>query len=340
MTTFFVRSASIAHYPEVARRHGLDPRRMLARAGIARECLHDPELLIPLERAYELLEDSAQASGVRSFGLEMGEANQLSTLGLLGLILREEATLRDAVQTLIHYRKLHNDSLLLRLEEDSKDAVLYMDYAGPGGGGLQQAVEQGLAMLVRSVRSLMPGWQPKWLGLMHGQLGPARIYQRVLAAPVRFNAHFNGAVFPAQALDQSLRPADPAMVRDARLRLDELMAARGAISTRDRVRELAMVLLPLGRCSIEQVAMHLGVHRSTLHRQLASEGCTFGEILEQVRKQMATQLIASSRHSFLQISEMLGFSSPPAFSRWHRHSFGETAQMHRKRTATRSSRLK
>ncbi|MFC5608110.1 AraC family transcriptional regulator [Variovorax soli] len=338
MTTFFIRAAAVSHYPAIARRHGLDAGRMLARAGIPRECLHDPELLIPMERAYGLLEDSVQASGVRSFGLEMGEANQLSTLGLLGLILREESTLRDAVQTLIHYRKLHNESLVLRLEESSDDAVLHMEFAGPGAGGIQQAVEQGLAMLVRSLRSLMPGWQPKWLGLMHGQLGPSEVYQRVLAAPVHFNADFNGAVFDARTLDQHLKSTDPAMVRQARAQLDQLLAARGATCTRDRVRELAMVLLPIGRCSIDQVAMHLGVHRSTLHRQLVDEGSGFGEILEQVRKHMATQLIASSQHSFMQISEMLGFSSQPAFSRWHRRSFGETAQAHRQRANPRRSR--
>ncbi|WP_424457859.1 AraC family transcriptional regulator [Ottowia sp.] len=332
---FFIRAASVSHYPEVARRHGLDPRRMLVRAGIPLECLHDPELLIPLERAYRLLEDSVQASGVRSFGLEMGEANQLSTLGLLGLILRQEPTLRGALQTLFQYRTLHNDSLVLRLEEAGDNAVLYMEYAAPGVAGIQQAIEQGLAMLVRSLRSLMPEWQPKWLNVMHGQLGPREVYQRVLAAPVRFNAEFNGAVFSGRALDRPLQSSDPAMVRQARAQLDHLLAARGAVSTHDRVRELIMVLLPLGRCSIDQVAMHLGVHRSTLHRQLMSEGVGFGEILEQVRKHLAAQLITSSQRSFIQISEMLGFSSPPAFSRWHRHGFGETPQAHRKRGAAR-----
>ena len=63
----------------------------------------------------------------RSFGLEMGEANRLSTLGLLGLILREEPTLRQALQTLLHYRRLHNESLVLRLQEDAGHALLHLE---------------------------------------------------------------------------------------------------------------------------------------------------------------------------------------------------------------------
>ena len=329
--TFFIRAASLNHYPEVASRHGLDPYRMLRQAGIALDCLYDPELLIPVARAYGLLEQSAHASGVRSFGLAMGEANQLSTLGLIGLILREEPTLRDMLQALMRYRTLHNESLVLRLEETAENCIVSLEYAAPLDRPVPQAVEQGLAMLVRTLRALVPQWQAKWLALTHAQLGASAAYQRVLAAPVRFNAEFNGVVFAATELDQSVRTADPAMAQQARAQLDQLLASRGAVSTRDRVRELVMLLLPLGRCSIDQVAVHLGVHRTTLHRQLLREGCVFSDIVEQVRKSTATQLIASSQRSLIQVADMLGFSSPPAFSRWYRASFGEAPNQHRKR---------
>jgi AraC-like DNA-binding protein len=331
----FIRAASMRHYPAIARRHGLDPRRMIAQAGIPLECLRDPELLISVTRAYQLLEDSAEACGVPTIGLEMGEANQLSTLGLLGLILREEPTLRAVLQTLMHYRQLHNEALTLRLEETGGNAILYMEYLEPGTAPVRQAIEQGLAMMVRTVRALAPaGWQPRWIGVMHGQLGPAADYQRVLAAPVRFNAEFNGLVFAAPDLDRQIHADDPALARQARERLDQLLAARGAVSTVARVRELATVLLPLGRCSIEQVAQHLGLHRVTLHRQLQREGSAFGAIRDEVRRSMAVQLMASRQRSLAQVAAILGFSSPPAFSRWHRQSFGASAQSLRRQEAS------
>ncbi|WP_245738405.1 hypothetical protein [Streptomyces sparsogenes] len=43
----------------------------------------------------------------------------------------------------------------------------------------------------------------------------------------------------------------------------------------DRVRELIEVLLPTGRCSIEQVARSLGVDRRTVHRHLSASGESF-----------------------------------------------------------------
>lgn len=326
------------HYPDIARRHGLDPLRLMAKVDIPQDCLRDPEMLIPVACAYRLLEETAEACGARTIGLEMGEANQLSTLGLLGLILREEPTLRSALQTLMHYRKVHNEALTLRLEEADGNAILYMEYVKVGATPFCQAIEQGLAMMVRTVRTLAPaGWQPKWVSIMHQQLGAALDYQRVLGAPVRFNEEFNGTVFAARDLDWQIRPDDPVLAQQARVQLDRLLAARGAVSTEARVRELATVLLPLGRCSIEQVALHLGMHRATLHRQLIREGSPFSDIREGVRKAMAVQLMASPQRSLAQVAAILGFSSPQAFSRWHRQCFGVSArqlrqQVHSRRT--------
>lgn len=330
--THFIRAASLGNYPGVAVRHGLNPQRMLSKAGITLDALRNPERLIPVERVYRLLEDSANISGARSFGLEMGEANRLSTIGLLGLILREEPTLRHALKAFIHYRRLHSESAVLRLEEAGRHATLYLEYSVLTDVPTFQAMEQGFATLVRSLRSLMPSdWQPMLLCLMHARQGPAEMYRRVLGSTVRFNTEFNGVVFPRGDLDRPLKTIDPGMARVGRSQLDELLEARGAASTADRVRELVMVLLPLGRCSIEQVAADLGMHRSTLHRQLMQDGQGFGEIMDQVRKNLIRQLIVSPQRSLIEISERLGFSSPPAFSRWHRQCFGETAQTYRKR---------
>lgn len=332
--TYFIRAAALAHYVEVARRHGLEPRRMLGRCAIPLQALDDPEHPIDLERGCLLLEESARSSGVRSFGLEMGEANRLSTLGLLGLLLREEPTLRHALRTVMHYRRLHNDALVLRLEEDGAQALLHIQYAIEGAAGMVQATEQGLAMLVRTLRALQPpDWRPSLLCLMHERQGEAAVYRRVLGSPIRFRAEFNGVAFPAADLDRPMNAADPALALAARQQLDLLLQARGAAGTAQQVRELAMVLLPLGRCSVDQVATHLGVHRSTLHRQLLREGQGFAEILEQVRRSLVQRLLESRARPLIEVSELLGFSSPPAFSRWHRRSFGETALARRTRLA-------
>lgn len=336
-----IRSAGLVNYPDVARRHGLDPRRMLRDAGIALECLDDPDRMIPVQRAYRLLERSAQLSGSGSFGLEMAEANRLSTLGLLGLILREEPTFRDALNTLLRYRRVHNEGLIFSLESStdsspgSATALLRFELVAPVGTPLAQAHEQSLGMLLKALRALLPAaWRPRLGCLTHGPIGPRSVYQRVLDVPVQFNADFNGVVFNATDLALPLRSADAAMVRQARQQLDRLLEARGAVSCSERVGELVRVLLPAGHCDIGQVAQHLGMHRRTLHRHLLKEGSSFERVVDEVRQELAVHLVSNTSRPLGQISDLLGFSAPPAFSRWFRLVLGETARNWRLRGAT------
>jgi hypothetical protein len=46
-------------------------------------------------------------------------------------------------------------------------------------------------------------------------------------------------------------------------------------------------MLPLGRCSVEKVAQHLGVDRRTVHRHLAQSGETFSSLVDDVRGELA-----------------------------------------------------
>ncbi len=60
-----------------------------------------------------LLEASAERSGVEAFGLLMAETRRLSNLGPLGLLVREQPTLRLAAEALARYGNRLNEALFL-----------------------------------------------------------------------------------------------------------------------------------------------------------------------------------------------------------------------------------
>src|SRR3954468_17778869 len=82
------------------------------------------------------------------------------------------------------------------------------------------------------------------------------------------------------------------------------------------------MLLPLGRCSTVHVARSLGVTERTLHRYLAAEGESFSAIVHDTRQALAERYLANDRYSLTEVSELLGFPAPSAFSRWFRQRFG------------------
>jgi AraC-like DNA-binding protein len=87
----------------------------------------------------------------------------------------------------------------------------------------------------------------------------------------------------------------------------------------DRVVEL---LLPLGRSSLEDVARHLGLGPRMLQQRLAAEGRSFSAVMHGTRARLAEHYLSIDRFSLTEISQLLGFAAPSAFTRWFRQQFG------------------
>ena len=125
------RSASLTDYEHVARSVGLDPFRMLRMAKLPAKALDDPNVLISADSVGWLLEESARLSGQEAFGLLLAETRSLANLGMLALLIREEPTLRAAVQSLVRYMRLQNAGVQLRLDDAGDMVMLHVGvYAG------------------------------------------------------------------------------------------------------------------------------------------------------------------------------------------------------------------
>ena len=91
-----------------------------------------------------------------------------------------------------------------------------------------------------------------------------------------------------------------------------------------------LILLPTGRCSVENVARHLGVDRRTVHRQLERDGLTFSGLVNQARLDLSERYLAHPTRTMAEIADLLGFSGPSALARWHQAQFGTPATVRRK----------
>ncbi len=102
----------------------------------------------------------------------------------------------------------------------------------------------------------------------------------------------------------------------------------------DRVRQLVVLLLPRGLCRVEVVAQHLGIDRRTVARQLADEQTSFSALVNELRRDLFARYLKDGARTLTEVSALLGFSAPSAFSRWHRQQFGIAArELQRERAA-------
>lgn len=323
-----VRAATLAGYRDIAQAAGLDWLRMLQEVRLPRRCLWEPEIRVPIDAVRRLLERSAERSGLESFGLMMAETRRLSDLGPLGLLVREQPTVRLALEACARYANRLNEALHLTLEEDGEVVVLREELLFGHAGSSRQSTELAIGVVFRTLRHFLGGeWRPKRVCFSHAAPRDRSAHNRVFGVRVEFGRAFNGIVCARADLDCSNPRADPGIARLARQLLESDAAVR--TDTTAHVRHLMVHLLGAGRLSIKSVAEHLGVDRRTVHRRLLKEGHSFSEMTTGVKRELAVRYLEDPQRRLADVADLLGFSTLSAFSRWYRNQFGRTATAHR-----------
>jgi len=253
------------------------------------------------------------------------------------VVLRQEPDLRSALGLLTRYEHSYNEALRLRLEEDGDLTTLRMWFEFGEPAPTRQPLGLAMAALLAIVRELLGRqWEP--LSVCFASAAPTTLntHWEVFGPRLHFRHAFTGLVFHTAELAAPNTTADPLL----RPYTDQFLQALGgprAATVTDQVRHLVELLLPLGRCSTVQVARSLGITQRTLHRHLALEGTSFSAIVHRTREALAERYLSAERYSLTEVSELLGFSAPSAFSRWFRQQFGMTPSDWRRSQETAAS---
>ncbi len=316
-----VRCATLDGYSELARRLGFDPGRLMRRVGLDVGDLAQPEKWVPAVEVARLLDLSAVQAECDDFGLRLAGFRRLSTLGPLSVVLREEPDLRGALDLLIRYQRNYNEALRMRVSEANAVVTIRLWFEFGEPAPVRHSLELAVAALHGILGQFLgPQWQPLSVCFSHGRPNDLRAHRRSFGPRLRFDHEFSGLLLYASDLDAKNAMSDPLLRPYAQRFLETVGNARSATSV-DRVRELVEFLLPLGRCSMEQVARSIGVDSRTLHRHLAREGESFTSIMHATRGALAERYLTNDRYTLTEVSQMLGFAAPSAFTRWFRQQF-------------------
>lgn len=323
--TAMLRSASLTHFADLSAEYGVDAKELIREVDLPLRCLSEPDLLIPATQVGRLLELAAVRCREPAFGLRLAQSRRLSNLGPLGLLVRDEPTLRHALEALVGHIHVHNEALTVGLEQVGNLVVIRIDLAGVGGQILRQATELAVGVTFRVVGFFMgSNWRPRLVCFAHRAPESLSAHRRFFGEPVEFGHEFSGIVCNAADLDVPNPGADPVMAIYAKRLLESETGA--AAGWADRVTRLVVLLLPRGLCRIDVVAQHLGVDRRTIARHLALEDTTFSALVDQIRRELMERYSEERGRSLSEVALLLGFSAPSAFSRWHRAQYGASAR--------------
>jgi AraC-like DNA-binding protein len=333
LTVPVIRSASLHGYRELVLSLGANPSTLMRRVGLTITCLKDPETLINLHSARQLLELSASETGAEDFGLRLASTRKLSNMGMLSLVLREEPTAREALNSLSRYLRLINRSLSTHIEDHEDLVIIREELLYGHSGGMRQSMELAVGVMFRTLKELLgQRWNPRQVCFTHRAPKKLDSHRAFFAAPLTFNDSFSGMVCSAKDLQVSLHSLDSGMAGYARNLLDQALR-KDVPNTTESARQLICALLPGGRCTADQVAQHLSIDRRTLHRHLQQDGETFSSLLQAIREEFSLRQLTDADRPLSEQASLLGFSSASAFAYWFRSTFDCTVTQWRNRPA-------
>ena len=330
-----VRIGATMALPDVLQELGSDPATLLAEAGFDLTLFENPDTRISFVNRARMLNHCAARTGCPHLGLLVGQQGGLHSLGLVGRLTKYSPDVGTALRNLVHYFHLNTRGAVPILKVDDHSALLcYLIYA-TGGEASGQVGDGAVAAIFNILQELCgPHWKPTEIRFAHRKPENIAPYQKFFRARLVFDAEVNAVVFSAEWLDRPLANTDPELV-DLLLEQIQALEAWDGNNLPGQVRRVLGTAVLTGDARSDKVAALFSMHSRTLGRHLKNAGTSFEELLNEVRYEIARQLLEDSRMPVSQIALTLHYADASAFTRAFRRWSGTTPAHWRSERSTR-----
>lgn len=263
--------------------------------------------------------------------LLIAQHTRLQNFGIVGQYALCGATAGEGLRNFVHHFNLHSTATTTSLLEHGRFCRFVYAITV---GGIADAAQFHLGAVTVEFNMLQDLFGPQWLptAVTVATRAPSdlRPFHRFFGAPLRFDSNESAVIFERHWLDHPLPPVDAAWRREVEAEISARHAALHA-DFPGTVRRLLRKQLIVGPGGMNDVAALLGVHRRTLDRRLQRHGVSYGALLEDVKANIAQQLLRSTRMQVQEIAESLHYSSAANFATAFRRWTGMTPSAYRNR---------
>ncbi len=320
MSRLLLRSAPLIGFRQTVRELGGDPEALIKRVGLSSQVFENPELVIPVDAFRRLLNLAVKETGCDYFGLLMSKHLDLSILGPIGLLLQNSDTVGDAMNQFVQYvpSRFQGQNSMLQIEGEFASASFHLE---PTEEDPTQSIILNLCMASKIMKSLCgETWQPIELHTTLKRPEFADILIQHLETPIQFGQENNQCFFKASDLMKKIptkfgkfgQYLQPVIEEGDRLPEDIVSHAE----------YLIRMLLPEGKCSLENVTTLLYTSERSLQRHLKTRGTSFSELVDKTRISITRQQLHHSNLTNSQLAGLLGYTKLSAFTRAFKRWFG------------------
>ena len=310
--------------PDVLRRLGANPAKLLSECGLDIGLFDDPSNQISYAARGRLLAHCAERTGCQHLGLLVGQQANLHSLGLVGLLVRYSPDVGTALRNLVRFLHLFVRGATPTLDVDGGVAIFGYQIYQRGAQGNDQVGDGAVAVIFNIMRELCgPDWKPSEAWFVHRRPDDIDEFRRFFKVRLRFDADQNALVFSSAWLTRRLPDADPELRRVLQQQIDALDARFGD-DFPEQVRSILRTAVLTGNAKADQVAALFSMPTRTFHRRLDNFGTGFQELLDETAYGVAQQILLDSGNGIGKVAALLDYADARSFIRAFRRWSGTT----------------
>jgi len=314
-----------------AQRHQLDTGQLTTAAGLNPQLIHNPQLRITPEQLSALMREFWKQSDDEFMGMASAPCRH----GVFTLMARQAVHCRTLGSVYRHISRFYNlthPAIELGLSSNNGIAKFSMTLAAPHQD-YQGSLREFLMLLWHRFPSWLVGQRIplEQIELDFTQPGHIQEYRLMYPCPARFNRDSCAIYFDSEWLQQPVVQT-PATLHQYLQQAPLDWFRRQAyypVFTR-RVIDLLEACENPGQLKMEDAAHSLHITIRTLRRKLIDEGTSFQTLKDDVRRDAAIHYLSQPSLPISQISRLLGFSEPAAFTRAFKQWTGVSPASYRK----------
>ncbi len=321
MKDYYTRSTGLIGYADFIKNHGGDILPLLEEVGLDPGLLHQDDGYYSYNKGVMFLDLASRTLNEPNFGLKFARtlAPDFANFGPVAYLGFFEKNARGWIRALLRYQTYHTNGQIIELIErpEKKEGIIRV-HTHAYMIASRQLIEMQMAsfrMLARQVLNI-PEANPRITRFQHEQPCDDSLHREIFGGEVEFGCEYDEFVFDQELLNVRLGGAGfflkPVVGMYMRYRMrnqpDFDMSVKATV-------ELMLVsIMGSDRCNLDSVAEALSLSPQKMQRMLEGEGTSFSQVLDQVRRKRALQMLRQPAMQIKTIAGFLGYSATPAFT--------------------------
>ena len=326
-----VNSTSIRSIAQAIDALGGDSEGLLAEVGILPDALTDAEARHPVSAMHCLYERAAVQCG-EDIGIFTGRVDYISRLNMQLYTCGVCETFRDYLNLMPSVLHFAGDIGEVRIRRE--DERLRLDWL-PLWQESSRWRYQSDCLLTTSaaiVRSLCVRPIPVLRAHFSYPKPPdTRLLEGVFGCDLHFSQPRSSLYFDSASLDYRLIQLDSEWSLSIRHSTQHLFGEGEPDPVLRSLRNTLIKMLPAGGVTIDKTAAAQHISRRTLQRRLADSGAQFGQVLQELRAELALQYLSDERLSITDIALLLGYADHGSFSSAFKSWYGCSPREYRRK---------